>query len=127
MLYLYQTNITELPLTSTYIVKNILENSAHFLIEVKEKLSFDHDFSWIKISRDQKQISVLNLNFVDSSYHVEERYFNEGYLKFNDKEGIFIEKFNSHQHHYQIRNFDMISLVHSTLENFFADYNNLKK
>jgi hypothetical protein len=41
---------------------------------------------------------------MDSSLEVEERYFEEGFLKFNRDNGTFIEKYNSAQHNLEAKN-----------------------
>lgn len=80
-----------------------LENGTHHIIEIKRTdLDAGTDpsdqFRWLYIDKSSLTINQLWFSSMDSSGHVEERYFEQGYLKFNSKEGTFIEKFNSAQH-----------------------------
>lgn len=90
-------------LTSSISCKQILENSDHFLVEIKKVDQGDifENLQWLKVSKDLSEVKTLTLRAIDSSFEIEERFFDEGYLKFNHQKGIFIEKFNSGQHHYQ--------------------------
>lgn len=63
---------------------------------------------WIKISRDLNKVNFLAMSYTDSSNEVEERYFDEGYLKFDTKKGTFIEKFNFAQHQLLVTNVDLL-------------------
>ncbi|TKC06556.1 hypothetical protein FA048_15205 [Pedobacter polaris] len=92
----------------------------------KEEPNLLNDFVWLKISKDQQQVISLKLNFLDSSYAIEERFFEEGYLKFNTKSGVFIEKFNLSQHEYQVREINHVSHFIGTLDVFFSDNKSLK-
>lgn len=81
-----------------------LENGTHHILEIKRTdLDPGSDpsdvFKWLYIDKASLTINLLWFSSMDSSGHVEERYFEQGYLKFNAKEGTFIEKFNSAQHH----------------------------
>lgn len=106
MLHICALPNANLPLTAAFNCRRILENTDHYLVEVKRTGNDDflQSFQWLKISKDLENVSSLNLKTIDSSYQVEERFFEEGYLKFNAKNGIFIEKFNSGQHYYQLIN-----------------------
>ncbi len=80
-----------------------LENGTHHILEIKRTdLDASADpsdvFKWLYIDKQSLTINQLWFKSIDSSDHVEERYFEQGYLKFNSKEGTFIEKFNSAQH-----------------------------
>lgn len=80
-----------------------LENGTHNIVEIKRTdLDAGADpsdlFRWLYIDKASLTINQLWFSSMDSSGHVEERYFEQGYLKFNSKEGTFIEKFNSAQH-----------------------------
>lgn len=68
-------------------------------------------FRWLKIDRQSGQITELNFRSMDSAGEVEERYFDEGFLKFNSTVGTFIEKFNSAQHPLERRQNLEISLT----------------
>lgn len=80
-----------------------LENTDTYILEIKRNdLPQDEDVSkiyqWMRISKDFKQASPLTFRSMDSSLEIEERYFEEGFLKFNRNSGTFIEKYNSAQH-----------------------------
>lgn len=80
-----------------------LENSLLYIVEIKRTdLAEDADiaekFKWLIINKDTLAIKELHFNSMDSSGEIEERYFQEGYLKFNTTTGTFIEKYNSAQH-----------------------------
>jgi len=80
-----------------------LENTNTYILEIKRNdLPQDEDISkiyqWMRVSKDFLQASPLTFRSMDSSLEVEERYFEEGFLKFNNNSGTFIEKYNSAQH-----------------------------
>jgi len=80
-----------------------LENNDLYIIEIKRTdLSNDAPiadrFKWLKINKETLEITQLNFASMDSAGEIEERYFAEGYLKFDHKTGTFIEKYNSGQH-----------------------------
>ncbi|MDQ8053237.1 MAG: hypothetical protein REI78_09430 [Pedobacter sp.] len=101
----------------------ILENTDHYLIEtnnVTEEDALGHS-EWLKVSKDLQKIEALNLRAIDSSREVEERFFEEGYLKFNVNTGIFIEKFNSGQHQYQLKGPEIEQLLLPVLQTYFSN------
>ena len=80
-----------------------LENSLLYIVEIKrtdlaEEADIAEKLKWLIINKDTLAISELHFNSMDSSGEIEERYFQEGYLKFNATTGTFIEKYNSAQH-----------------------------
>ena len=80
-----------------------LENGTLSILEIKRTdLAPDADISevykWLQIDKFSFEVSPLSFRSMDSSDHVEERFFDQGYLKFNSEQGTFIEKFNSGQH-----------------------------
>lgn len=80
-----------------------LENTDTYILEIKRNdLPQDEDISkiyqWMRVSKDFQQASPLTFRSMDSSLEIEERYFEEGFLKFNSNSGTFIEKYNSAQH-----------------------------
>ena len=80
-----------------------LENLDLQIIEIKrsdlpEDADLSERFKWLRVETATMQISILNFASTDSSGEIEERYFKEGYLKFNHQVGTFIEKYNSAQH-----------------------------
>lgn len=80
-----------------------LENFSMQIIEIMrtdlpEDAEVNKKFKWLKFDKESYQISQLDFSSMDSSGEIEERYFEQGYLKFNSTTGTFIEKFNSAQH-----------------------------
>lgn len=55
-------------------------------------------------------IKSMSLKSRDDSYEVQERYFNLGYLKYNPKEGIFIEVANTGQHPLQTKSAEVVPM-----------------
>jgi hypothetical protein len=78
----------------------ILEISRTDLLDTA---ALNERFRWLKIERESGRINKLSFRSMDSAGEVEERYFEEGFLKFNSTIGTFIEKFNSAQHHLERR------------------------
>lgn len=80
-----------------------LENSYLYILEVKktnvsENADVAEKFKWLRIDKETLEITPLQFAAMDSSGEIEERFFEEGYLKFNKSTGMFIEKYNSAQH-----------------------------
>ena len=81
----------------------LLENQQLYILEVKRNgLPLDTPLSdrskWLRIAKHSLEITDLNVRSVDRSTEIEERYFDEGFLKFNNSIGTYIEKYNSAQH-----------------------------
>lgn len=81
----------------------LLDSSEFYLLEIKRNDLNDYapisdKFKWFKITKDNFSTVQMTFRSMDSSGQVEERYFEEGFLKFNNEEGTFIEKYNSAQH-----------------------------
>lgn len=68
-------------------------------------ISNQNSYEWLLLHKADRSIEVLSLKSRDESTEVQERYFNLGYLKFNPKEGIFIETGNKGQHPLETGNF----------------------
>ncbi|MEQ7802218.1 hypothetical protein ABDJ41_20650 [Pedobacter sp. ASV1-7] len=80
-----------------------LENEKHAVIEIKrydldEKADIGDVYLWLILEKTSGNIQKLAFRSMDSSGEVQERYFDQGYLKFNNQNGTYIEKFNSGQH-----------------------------
>ncbi|NRF39581.1 hypothetical protein [Pedobacter foliorum] len=80
-----------------------LENDSNCLLEIKRNdLPANADisdvFRWLHLNKETSEFSPLTFRSMDSSDEVQERFFDEGYLKFNAQTGTYIEKFNSAQH-----------------------------
>jgi len=72
-----------------------LDNTSLCIVEVK----WERSVQWLLIDKGNLHIQPLTFKSMDTSDLVEERFFDLGYLKFDPVQGIFIEKFNSAQHH----------------------------
>ncbi|WP_372855010.1 hypothetical protein [Pedobacter sp.] len=80
-----------------------LENQTHAVIEIKrydldEKADIADVYLWLILEKQSGNVQKLVFRSMDSSGEIQERYFDQGYLKFNSKTGTYIEKFNSGQH-----------------------------
>lgn len=80
-----------------------LENNKHAVLEIKrydlaENADIADVYLWLVINKQSEQITRLTFRSMDSSGEVQERFFEQGYLKFNSHTGTYIEKFNSGQH-----------------------------
>jgi hypothetical protein len=90
-----------------------LENPEQSILEIKRTdLAEDADlseiFRWLILDKKTEQIQPLTFRSMDSSGEVQERFFEQGYLKFNEQSATYIEKFNSAQH--QLDNLSPASL-----------------
>jgi hypothetical protein len=80
-----------------------LENFYLYILEIK-RTDFPKDapvetiYKWLMIDKETLTITPLSFNSMDAAGEIEERFFEEGYLKFNNNIGTFIEKYNSAQH-----------------------------
>lgn len=98
------------PLTSTaereterFSCNCYLANNELAIVEIKENSNYQMVISplqtiWFKIDLLTYLASPLNLIAKDSSSQIEERYFAQGFLKYGELSGNFIEKFNLGQH-----------------------------
>ena len=82
---------------------NYLENGTLSILEIRRTdLSEDADrsdvYKWLQIDKFSFEVSPMAFRSMDSSDNVEERFFDQGYLKINKDQGTFIEKFNSGLH-----------------------------
>lgn len=86
-----------------FICLYYLENNEYCILEIKrtdlpEHADISEIFQWFKLAKQSQQIQSLTFRSMDSSGEVQERFFDQGYLKFNSQNGTYIEKFNSGQH-----------------------------
>lgn len=84
-----------------------MENESISILEIKQtdlppQAPKSEIYKWLCVNSASGKIIQLTFNAMDASGDIEERYFDQGYLKFNRETGTFIEKFNSAQH--QLRN-----------------------
>jgi len=103
-----------------------LENFYLQIIEIKrvdlpEDAEIAEKFKWLTIDKESMSVTQLHFKSMDSSGEIEERYFEEGYLKFNSSIGTFIEKYNSAQHplNRQI-DFKLSTAVENAITTFLA-------
>lgn len=80
-----------------------LENPNLSIFEIKrhglpENAPASEVYQWFLFNKLSGQLSPLHFRSMDSDGGIEERFFEEGYLKFSQESGTFIEKFNSAQH-----------------------------
>ena len=104
-----------------------LENIYLYILEVKrsdlpESADASQKFKWLRIDKETLGITQLHFASMDSSGEIEERYFSEGYLKFNGTTGTFIEKYNSAQHPLDRRiDFRASTLLENAITEFLED------
>lgn len=87
----------------TFEALNLLESTEIAILEILSKDLIGHTFLsersvWLAIDKSDFSVSSLTLKSADSSSEVEERFFEEGFLKFGPTTGTYIVKFNSAQH-----------------------------
>lgn len=80
-----------------------LDNSEHCILEIKrtdlpENADISEVCRWLVLTKQSQQVPQLTFRSMDSSGEVQERFFDQGYLKFNSQNATYIEKFNSAQH-----------------------------
>lgn len=90
-------------LTLDFDLLYVLESPAITLIEIQRKDLEEYaplhaKFQWLLIDHTTLAIQQLTFRSMDASSDVEERFFEEGFLKFNNESGTYIAKFNSAQH-----------------------------
>ena len=88
---------------SSFICLYHLENALLSILEIKLtdlpiEASKSDVYKWLCCNKSSGEVLQLIFNSSDSSEDIQERYFDQGYLKFNQQSGTFIEKFNSAQH-----------------------------
>lgn len=66
--------------------------------DLTEDADISEIFRWLILDKKTEEIQSLTFRSMDSSGDVQERFFEQGYLKFNDQSATYIEKFNSAQH-----------------------------
>ena len=80
------------------------ENPSYCIIEIKRKdlppnADLSEIFRWLFMDKANEHFSSLTFRSMDSSGEIQERFFDQGYLKFNNENATYIEKFNFGQHH----------------------------
>ncbi|WP_231463670.1 hypothetical protein [Pedobacter sp. Leaf132] len=90
-------------MSSKYKTLFQFENQELVIIEIKrldllETATLNEIFHWLYFEKDTKSLIKLWFRSMDSSNEIEERFFEQGYLKFTSTEATYIEKYNSSQH-----------------------------
>jgi hypothetical protein len=101
-----------------------LENDTICILEIKrtdlpENADIAERFRWLQLKIASLKVESLEFRSMDRSDNVEERFFEQGYLKFNPETGTFIEKFNSAQHKLEVKN---INTFPSAYKNVICDF-----
>lgn len=76
---------------SPYQLRYLFENDERYIMEITNKGSFQEN-SWLVYQKLSKSFTPLTFKFMDYSSFVEERFFDEGFLKVNSETVTFIEK-----------------------------------
>ena len=90
-------------MSSEYKVIHLFENPDLIIMKINPKEfplateTWDM-YHWLYFDKLSGCLLKLWFHSSDSSTEIEERYFEQGYLKFSETEATFIEKFNSSQH-----------------------------
>lgn len=87
----------------TYKTLYLFENAETLIVEIQrldqpEQADISQIYHWLYFDKLTSSMVKLWFRSMDSSAEIEERYFEQGYLKFSKTEATFIEKFNSSQH-----------------------------
>ena len=82
---------------------HLFESKTLIIIELKrndlqKNAVHEEIFHWLYLDKKSGALVKLWFRSQDSSGEIEERYFEQGFLKFNNTQATFIEKFNSAQH-----------------------------
>jgi len=90
-------------MSSKYKTLFLFENQELVITEIKrldlpETASLNEVFHWLYFEKESNSLIKLWFRSMDSSNEIEERFFEQGYLKFNSTEATYIEKYNSSQH-----------------------------
>jgi len=90
-------------MSPSYKILYLFENPEILITEIKrldlpEDAKADELYHWLFLEKQSSSFVKLWFRSMDSSAEIEERYFEQGYLKFSETEATFIEKYNSSQH-----------------------------
>lgn len=96
-------DITFAAMSTQYKVVYLFENPELIILKIQlpesvPQLNSWDVFHWLYFDKKHKSLVKLWFHSSDASIAIEERYFEQGYLKFSKTEATFIEKFNSSQH-----------------------------
>ncbi|MGM9478998.1 hypothetical protein ACS5PU_21425 [Pedobacter sp. GSP4] len=89
-------------MSSKYKVLYFFQNSDTVIIEIQrldlpQNADAEAVYHWLYLDKITGSLIKLWFRSLDSSNEIEERYFEQGYLKFNKTEATYIEKHNSSQ------------------------------
>jgi len=89
-------------MSSKYKILYFFQNSDTVILEIKrldlpDNADAEATFHWLYFDKITGSLIKLWFRSMDSSTEIEERYFEQGYLKFNKTEATYIEKHNSSQ------------------------------
>lgn len=90
-------------MSSRFHLLHFFENSHLIIAEIKridlpQTENYSEIYHWLYLDKQTAALVKLWYRSMDSSGEIEERYFEQGYLKFNSVQATFIEKYNSGQH-----------------------------
>lgn len=109
---------------SKYQILYFFEGEGLIIMEVKRNDMPDgadlaEIFHWLYLEKISGSLVKLWFRSMDSSADIEERFFEQGYLKFNAREATYIEKYNSAQHKLIKYNPEKVSTeVHAVIEDY---------
>jgi hypothetical protein len=109
---------------SQYQILFYFEGEGLVIMELKrndmpEDADLAEIFHWLYLEKQSQSLIKLWFRSLDSSADIEERFFEQGYLKFNVREATFIEKYNSAQH--KLMKYDVNSVsedIHNLIKNY---------
>ena len=83
-----------------YKILYFFQNSDTTILEIQrlglpENADAEATYHWLYFDKITGSLIKLWFRSMDSSTEIEERYFEQGYLKFNKTEATYIEKHNS--------------------------------
>jgi len=111
-------------MSSKYKTLFLFENQELVITEIKrldlpETASLNEVFHWLYFEKESNSLIKLWFRSMDSSNEIEERFFEQGYLKFNATEATYIEKYNSSQH--KLKNCGNNAVIHD-VNNSIEEY-----
>lgn len=88
---------------SSYKILYLFDNAETLIMEIQrldlpEGSDISQIYHWLYFDKLTSSMVKLWFRSMDSSAEIEERFFEQGYLKFSELEATFIEKYNSSQH-----------------------------
>lgn len=89
-------------MSSKYKILYFFQNSDTAILEIQrlglpDNADAEAIYNWLYFDKITGSLIKLWFRSMDSSTEIEERYFEQGYLKFNKTEATYIEKHNSSQ------------------------------